>query len=148
MPECLPLHTCVCMYVCMYVYIYIYIYIYIYNMLRRAATRLGRHHLSHAACLTQASFVWCVAYSVKDHHHHLPNYSRLVKKSCVRQVVLDKWFPLSDVTRCGLTPSPPIKSLDFREFDSSRLLIIRGGNSHVRWILEGVSRKVWLKDSS
>ena len=25
------------------------------------------------------------------------------------------------------TPSPPIKSLDFRGFDSSRLLILRGG---------------------
>ena len=30
------------------------------------------------------------------------------------------------------TPSPPIKSLDFGGFDSSRLLILRGGNSHVR----------------
>ena len=30
------------------------------------------------------------------------------------------------------TPSPPTKSLDFRGFDSSRLLIQRGGNSHVR----------------
>ena len=41
-------------------------------------------------------------------------------------------------TRCAeqggswSTPSPPIKSLDFRGFDSSRLLILRGGNSHVR----------------
>ena len=33
------------------------------------------------------------------------------------------------------TRSPPIKSLDFRGFDSSRLLILRGGNSHVRRIL-------------
>ena len=32
------------------------------------------------------------------------------------------------------TPSPPIKSLDFRGFDSSRLLILRGGNSHARRI--------------
>ena len=31
--------------------------------------------------------------------------------------------------------SPPTKSLDFRGFDSSRLLILRGGNSHVRGIL-------------
>ena len=30
------------------------------------------------------------------------------------------------------TPSPPIKSLYFRGFDSSRPLILRGGNSHVR----------------
>ena len=29
-------------------------------------------------------------------------------------------------------PCPPIKSLDFRGFDSSRLLILRDGNSHVR----------------
>ena len=34
----------------------------------------------------------------------------------------------------GGTPSPPIKSLDFRGFDSSRLLILRVGNSHVRRI--------------
>ena len=26
-----------------------------------------------------------------------------------------------------ITPSPPTKSLDFRGFDSSRLLILRGG---------------------
>ena len=30
------------------------------------------------------------------------------------------------------TPSPPINIVDFRGFDSSRLLILRGGNSHVR----------------
>ena len=30
------------------------------------------------------------------------------------------------------TPSPPTKSLGFEGFDSSRLLILRGGNSHVR----------------
>ena len=33
-----------------------------------------------------------------------------------------------------IMPSPPTKSLDFRGFDSSRLLILRGGNSHVRSI--------------
>ena len=32
------------------------------------------------------------------------------------------------------TPSPPTKSLGFGGFDSSRLLILRGGNSHVRRI--------------
>ena len=31
-----------------------------------------------------------------------------------------------------ITPSPPTKSLDFEGFDSSRLLILKGGNSHVR----------------
>ena len=29
------------------------------------------------------------------------------------------------------TPSPPTKSFDFRGFDSSRLLILKGGNSYV-----------------
>ena len=32
------------------------------------------------------------------------------------------------------TPSPPTKSLGFEGFDLSRLLIPRGGNSHVRGI--------------
>ena len=32
-------------------------------------------------------------------------------------------------------PSPPTKSLDFGGFDASKLLIVRGGNSHVRMIL-------------
>ena len=30
-----------------------------------------------------------------------------------------------------ITPSPPTKSFDFRGFDSSRLLILKGGDSHV-----------------
>ena len=34
-----------------------------------------------------------------------------------------------------VTPSPPTKSLGFEGFDSSRLLILRGGNSHVRGTL-------------
>ena len=33
------------------------------------------------------------------------------------------------------TPSPPTKSFDFRGFDSSKLLILKGGNCHVRMIL-------------
>ena len=31
-----------------------------------------------------------------------------------------------------IMPSPPIKSLGFRGFDSSKLLILRGWNVHVR----------------
>ena len=34
-----------------------------------------------------------------------------------------------------ITPSPPTKSLGFRGFDSSKLWILKGGNSHVHWIL-------------
>ena len=32
------------------------------------------------------------------------------------------------------TPSPPTKSSGSRVFDSSKLLILKGGNSHVRGI--------------
>ena len=35
--------------------------------------------------------------SVKD-HHNLPHYSQLLKRTCVRQVVLDKWLPLTQKT--------------------------------------------------
>ena len=45
-----------------------------------------------------ASFVACAAYSVKD-HRTLPKYSLLVKKTCVRRVVLDMWFPLKQARR-------------------------------------------------
>ena len=38
-----------------------------------------------------------------------------------------------DIQMC--TPSPPTKSLGFRGLDSSKLLILKGGNSHVRRIL-------------
>ena len=36
------------------------------------------------------------------------------------------------VSSAACTPSPPIKSLDFRGFDSSRVFILRGGNSRIR----------------
>ena len=38
------------------------------------------------------------------------------------------------MVRSPYTPSPPTKSLGFEGFDSSRLLILRGGDSHVRRI--------------
>ena len=37
----------------------------------------------------------------------------------------------SDANTC-VTPSPPTKSFDFGGFDSSKLFILRGGNSRVR----------------
>ena len=40
-----------------------------------------------------------------------------------------------EILKTDRTPSPPTKSLDFRGFDSSRLIILRGGNSHVRRIV-------------
>ena len=41
-------------------------------------------------------------------------------------------YTMSHLTAAGRSPSPPIKSLDFGGIDSSRLFILRGGNSHVR----------------
>ena len=42
------------------------------------------------------------------------------------------WADADASSRGICTPSPPTKSLGFSGFDSSRLLILRGGNSHVR----------------
>ena len=53
---------------------------------------LGRHRLSNRTCLIQASFVLCVFRRAKDHHNS-PHDSPLLKKTCIRQAVLDKWFP-------------------------------------------------------
>ena len=41
------------------------------------------------------------------------------------------------------TPSPPIKSLDFEGFDSSRLLILRVGNSHDSRTLNRTTLNRW-----
>ena len=60
---------------------------------------LGWHHLSNATCLIQASFVLCVCFRVKGHRNLLHD-SPVLKKTCVRQVVLDKWFPL-DGSMCA-----------------------------------------------
>ena len=54
-------------------------------------------------CLTllvfnTASFVLCVVFRVKD-HHHLLHYSPRLKKTCVRQVALDRWLPLKAAVR-------------------------------------------------
>ena len=80
----------------MYIYIYISIYIYIYTHILVALLVLsfGWDYLSNAACLIRPRFVLCAVYGVKG-HHTLPNELRLLKNVCVRQVVLDKWFPLT-----------------------------------------------------
>ena len=92
--------TYVCIYTCVYIYIYthvciyIYIYIYMYTKILQAAILLQLGALLVSRYLSNAaSFVFCVVYSVKDHHNSL-HCSPLLKNTCVRQVVLDKWFPL------------------------------------------------------
>ena len=49
---------------------------------------LVSHYLSNTT-----SFVLCAAYNVKE-HPNLLHYSPRLKKTCARQVVLDKWLPL------------------------------------------------------
>ena len=56
---------------------------------------IGWHYLSYRYLSKAASFVSCAFLPVKD-HHDLPHASPLLKKACVRQVVLDKWFPLTN----------------------------------------------------
>ena len=60
----------------------------------RVAAGFGWHYLSNATLSNAASFVLCVFRRVKD-HHNLLHSSPLWEKTCVRQVVLDKWFPLT-----------------------------------------------------
>ena len=65
----------------------------------------GWHYWSKATCLiSMASFVLCVVRHVKDHHDVI-HYSIILKKSCVRRVVLQKWFPLPSV-KTPFVPTP------------------------------------------
>ena len=57
----------------------------------------------------------------------------LLSFSSVSMIVID--MPSVSIIIVIIMPSPPTKSLDFRGFDSSRLLILKGGNSHVHIIL-------------
>ena len=55
----------------------------------------------------------CMFRRVQDHHHllhHLPN----LKKPCVRQVVLDRRFPLRCALICGSSPCDPPAELLLR----------------------------------
>ena len=79
------------MYICVYIYIYIYI---VYPRRQRAHSlpSFGWHYLSDATCLMRPRLFY-VLFAVSRitviccNIHHL-------KKSYVRQVVLDKWVPL------------------------------------------------------
>ena len=96
LPLYLSIYLSIHIYIYIYIYLYIYIslslYIYIYiassRRLGHAPNQLGRQYLSNAAC-----FVFCVFHRVKD-HHHLQICLPLLKNTCDRQVVLDKWLPL------------------------------------------------------
>ena len=56
---------------------------------------IGWHYLSNATCLMRPRLFLCVVYSVKEHHQtNVLHVSPHLKNICVRQVVLDEWFPL------------------------------------------------------
>ena len=67
----------------------IYVYSYFIWLDRGGEAPAGS--LSDAACLKRPR-LYCAFRRVKG-HRNLRHYSPLSKKSCVRQVVLDKWFP-------------------------------------------------------
>ena len=67
----------------MHMYVYIYIYIYTYPN----ATCLIRPHLSCVIFVASGIVVTCYI-----------TYSPRLKKTCVRQVVLDKWLPLIELS--------------------------------------------------
>ena len=52
----------------------------------------GRHYLSKVICLMRPSSYYALFRRVKEHHDALHS-SPLLKRACVRQVMLDKWFP-------------------------------------------------------
>ena len=106
-------------YVYTYVYVYIYIYthmylslslyLYIYICLQRER---DMYTLFHDTLLQRRAFQTCADMGI------------LLCLLCV--AVLATWATFET------KPSPPKKSFDFRGFDSSKLLILKAGNSHVR----------------
>ena len=80
------------MYVCIHLSLYIYIYIYIDRWGKKALA--GWQYLSNATCLIRPHS-FSTALLVQYGQLNLLHYSPLLKNKCVRQVVLDKWFPPS-----------------------------------------------------
>ena len=93
--------------VCIYIYIYIYtsLSLYIYIYI---------HILSNS----------CVLYLVITCSVYSNTSGCMLMYLAIHTQVQDQ-----------ATPSPPTKSFDFREFVSSKPLILKGGNSHVCCIL-------------
>ena len=61
--------------------------------------------------------------------------SSITSIMCVTLMITVSAISIIATIAITITPSPPTKSLGFRGFDSSKLLILKGGNSHVRIIL-------------
>ena len=107
-------------FICIYIYIYTYI-IYL----------ICRHRRGPKGCLAKGRLA-------KGRRQCGLNHGETYRTPIFCTVPLLPKVPLvpaentnADTNANTNTPSPPIKSLDFRGFDSSRLLILRCGNSHV-----------------
>ena len=93
-------------------YIYIYIYIYIYTSLS----------------LSLYIYIYiCIHIYIYIYTYNLPEATGRPSSSTASACCARSPEPCN--------PSPPTKSLDFRGLDSSRLLILRGGNYHIHIIV-------------
>ena len=131
--------TCTYTYVCVYIYIYIYtciyvcvhIYIYIYT---HTYTRIRlRCTPCYIECIRAISDAFKISTFNAEtvYEENIRNDNDL---SQCRDSASHNGMPLECHTTMATqhTPSPPTKSLGFRGFDSSKLLILKGENSHVR----------------
>ena len=91
-------------------------------------------------CYTYDMYVYIYIYTHVVYNTTTNNNNNIIitHNLCGRQPLLflysAPWEPRSWGTQSNNenTPSPPTKTFDFGGFDSSKLLILRGGNSHVK----------------
>ena len=95
--------------------LFMYLYLSLLPASLRAPLRLGIRPISllSVSLLIFASFVLCVVYSVKD-HHDLRHDSPRLKKTCGRQVVLNKRFPPRNLSRAVVAPRARLANADLR----------------------------------
>ena len=80
--------------------------------------------MSNVFLSNAASFVSCVFHRVKNHHGLLHD-SPLLKNTCVRQVVLDKWFPLMAAAERGVADLlQPLRHLDTNHTNHILIILI------------------------
>ena len=102
------IYTCICMYICIYVCMYIYIYIYIciytymyiciYTHVVIILICSGWHYLSNATCLLRPHPLYALL-TVSRITPSVATLFAALGETHVRQVVLDKWLPLSASSR-------------------------------------------------
>ena len=114
------------MYIRIYIYIYS-VYIYIYMYIERDRERYILFSLSLYIYIYIYIYIHLILYYTK---------TRAMRVHAMESAAHVALLPSGKLARkiCMFlgTPNPPTKSSGFRGFDSSILLILRGGNSHVR----------------